>query len=389
MASITQYKKKDGSKAWKLKAYLGMNPITNKQVHCTRRGFKTKKEATLEFNRLLLDFKENGSKKTPENTFQEIYELWFTSYQKTVKETTYVATERTFRLHILPTFGKLLVNKIDMKLCQKAVNQWSDKMEHYDIVLQYASKVMDYAIHLDLLVKNPFQYIIRPKVDKSKEKKLKFYTRDQLETVMKYLDEKVAETKKATLYKRYFPEFDRAFFRLLAFTGIRSGEALALDFSDFNFDDSTLTISKTVTRTRTGHKISSPKTKSSNRVIPLDPKTVQIIKRWQFKQKEMLFQNRVTKHDGVFVDLNGKRMIGQDVYQRANRLADSAGLPHIGVHGYRHSHASMLFESGATMKEAQVRLGHSKIEMTMNVYTHVTEKVKVETVDKLMKFADF
>ena len=176
---------------------------------------------------------------------------------------------------------------------------------------------------------------------------------------------------------------------MLAFSGMRSGEALALEYSDFNFEDNLLSITKTITNTRTGYTISPPKTPSSNRVIPMDEKTMQIIKRWQLLQRKMLFSNRVKTIDGVFTDVYGERMIRQDIYQRANRLADANKLHRVGVHGYRHSHASMLFEAGATMKEAQVRLGHSSIEMTMNVYTHVTDKVKAETVEKLIKFANF
>lgn len=388
--TFKQYQKQNGTKAWMFNSlYLGMDD-QGKQVRVTRRGFPTQKAAKLEATKLKAAFDRGEfNKKTPDNSFQEIYELWFDSYKKTVKETTYVATERTFRLHILPTFGEIAISKIDMKLCQKTVNQWAEEFEHYNIMLQYASKVMDYAVHLELIVKNPFLHIIRPKKKGSREKKLKFYTKDQIQTIMAYLDNKAAANKNSSLYKKYFSEFDRALFRLLAFSGMRSGEALALEYSDFNFEDNLLSITKTITNTRTGYTISPPKTPSSNRVIPMDEKTMQIIKRWQLLQRKMLFSNRVKAIDGVFTDVYGERMIRQDIYQRANRLADANKLHRVGVHGYRHSHASMLFEAGATMKEAQVRLGHSSIEMTMNVYTHVTDKVKAETVEKLIKFANF
>lgn len=63
MATIKQYEKKDGTKAWMFHTYLGINPLTGKEARTTRRNFKTKKEAQIELNRLLVDFEENGLKK--------------------------------------------------------------------------------------------------------------------------------------------------------------------------------------------------------------------------------------------------------------------------------------------------------------------------------------
>ena len=86
MATFKQYDKKDGSKAWQFQSYLGINPANGKPIKTTRRGFKTKKEAQLELNRLLVNFEQNGLEKTYDETFQEVFNLWFENYQKTVKE---------------------------------------------------------------------------------------------------------------------------------------------------------------------------------------------------------------------------------------------------------------------------------------------------------------
>src|SRR5699024_2219705 len=99
------YDKKDGTKAWQFQSYLGINPATGKAIKTTRRGFKTKKEAQLELNRLLVNFEQNGLEKTYNETFQEVFELWFENYQKTVKESTSIATERYMKLHVLPIIG--------------------------------------------------------------------------------------------------------------------------------------------------------------------------------------------------------------------------------------------------------------------------------------------
>lgn len=74
---------------------------------------------------------------------------------------------------------------------------------------------------------------------------------------------------------------------------------------------------------------------------------------------------------------------------KSKRVVKFANIPKFDTNGWRHTHASMLFESGVRMKEAQERLRHSSINMTMNIYTHLSEKSKKETVIKLAKFANF
>ena len=69
--------------------------------------------------------------------------------------------------------------------------------------------------------------------------------------------------------------------------------------------------------------------------------------------------------------------------------ADRVELKHITVHGMRHTHASLMFESGISIKEAQVRLGHSSYQTTADIYTHVTKKQKMETGKKFAEYVNF
>ncbi|MDO4625494.1 MAG: Arm DNA-binding domain-containing protein [Enterococcus hirae] len=85
MATFEQYEKKDKTKAWKFQAYLGINEVTGKPVKTTRRNFKTKKEAQLALSRLKLEFENKETKKIVTETYQEIYDLWFSSYKKNGK----------------------------------------------------------------------------------------------------------------------------------------------------------------------------------------------------------------------------------------------------------------------------------------------------------------
>ncbi|SLM97812.1 Integrase [Brachybacterium faecium] len=72
-----------------------------------------------------------------------------------------------------------------------------------------------------------------------------------------------------------------------------------------------------------------------------------------------------------------------------NKIITKYNLKRITTHGFRHTHCSLLFESGASIQEVQDRLGHSDVQTTMNIYTHVTEKAKEQTADKFAQYVSF
>ncbi|MFS0980799.1 tyrosine-type recombinase/integrase [Enterococcus casseliflavus] len=388
--SIKQYTKKDGTKRWKFEEYLGINPKTGKKDRVKKSNFKTKKEAQLALNRIRNDYEINGLQKEHNETFKEIYDLWYESYKKTVKEATALATERYMRLHALPVLGDYKIAKITPIDAQKITNDWSEKIQTYKLLLQYTSRVIEFAITLDIIQKNPFDRTIRPKpIDKSFKREFKHYTISEVEHVMNYLTSKVKAVKDDNVLYKYFAEWDLALYRTLAFSGLRASEALALSWNDIDLTSKTLDVNKNLSKTKNGYSVQAPKTKSSIRIVTLDDKTISILKKWKLRQKELYFQIRTKSQNIVFADMYGQYSNRQALYMRSNRVADFANVPRIGTHGWRHTHATMLFEAGVDLKEAQERLGHSSIEITSNIYTHLSAKRKKQTADKLSKFANF
>lgn len=387
--SIKQYTKKDGTKRWKFEEYLGINPKTGKKDRVKKSNFKTKKEAQLALNRIRNDYEINGLQKEHNETFKEIYDLWYES-KKTVKEATALATERYMRLHALPVLGDYKIAKITPIDAQKITNDWSEKIQTYKLLLQYTSRVIEFAITLDIIQKNPFDRTIRPKpIDKSFKREFKHYTISEVEHVMNYLTSKVKAVKDDNVLYKYFAEWDLALYRTLAFSGLRASEALALSWNDIDLTSKTLDVNKNLSKTKNGYSVQAPKTKSSIRIVTLDDKTISILRKWKLRQKELYFQMQTKSQNIVFADLYGHYSNRQALYMRSNRVADFANVPRIGTHGWRHTHATMLFEAGVDLKEAQERLGHSSIEITSNIYTHLSAKRKKQTADKLSKFANF
>ena len=124
MADIKKYKKNDGTTAYMFNAYVGLNPVTNKNVYRKRQGFKTKKQAQLALADLLRDIEENGISKNSTEIirFQDLYDLWIEQQSLSVKESTLIDQKCFVQTHILPKLGKTKLTDISVVQCQRLVN---------------------------------------------------------------------------------------------------------------------------------------------------------------------------------------------------------------------------------------------------------------------------
>ncbi|EMF0304663.1 site-specific integrase [Enterococcus faecium] len=379
MATFEQYKKKNGEKLWKFQTYLGVDPLTGKQVRTTRRGFKTKKEAQLALTKLQLEYESNGLNKSKELTFQEVYDLWIVNYEQTVKESSFVKTKEQFANHILPAFGALKINKISIDIAQKFANEKVKRFVLYREFINNASRICDYAIKFGYLQDNPFKKITVPKrkVSVHEENTLNFFNKEELEIFLKSVEKK----KDIRMY---------SFFRTLAFTGMRVGELLALTWKDIDFNDNYIKINKTLARGKNRRLyVEQPKTKNSKRDIPVDDETMNILKKWRLEQRKWLLTlgiNTLSKNQLVFSNQKNEYLQLSKPRKWLEVIIKQNNLKRITIHGLRHTHASLLLEAGANIKDVQERLGHSSIQITMDLYIHITDKRKEKTAAQFAKY---
>ena len=373
---------KNGEIRYEFQVYLGTDEATGKQMRTTRRGFKTKKEAELELARIKLQVASGEYRKEPAETFKEVYELWLLQYENTVEQSTFVKTVSLFNNHILPSIGEYKIEKITVDICQKAVNDWAKKLKNISKVKAYASRVFNFAVKREFIQKNPFDLVELPRKrnkqlsDETDEKN--FYTREQLIEFLSCLE-------KETNVKAY------VLFRLLAFSGMRKGEALALTWRDINFKTNEIRINKALSRGK-DNKLYIKSTKTNEaRTIKMDEKTMNILRMWKKKQKEDNFKLGFnTSKPSQLVFSNEKNEFIQPTKTREWILyvQEKYNLKKVTTHGLRHTHCSLLFEAGATLKEVQDRLGHSDIKTTMNIYTHVTKKAQEQAIQKFSNYVN-
>lgn len=273
--------------------------------------------------------------------------------------------------------GAYKIEKINVEVCQKHVDDWSTKLVNFRMVKSYAAKVIDFAIKRGYLQNNPFSLIEMPNPKKNKsldniEKIENFYTKEQLNTFLKCLESE--------------PDFKvYAFFRLLAFSGMRKGEAFALTWKDIDFKDNMIRINKALSRGKNNRLyVKSTKT-GDTRLLKMEEKTMTILKEWKKKQRQdylVLGINTLHPDQLVFSNLKNEFLQPTKSREWIKKIQIKYNLPEITTHGLRHTHCSILFEAGVSLKAVQNRLGHSDAQTTMNIYAHVSKEVQVGAIQQ-------
>ncbi|MFM0786314.1 site-specific integrase [Streptococcus suis] len=361
---IKKYKKKNGEIAYKFVAYLGVDPVTGKQVRTTRQGFKTEREAKRAEMKLIEQYENQGAwKKNNATTFDDIAQLWFEQYQNTVKPSTYLTTEGYYNKQVKPLLGHIKIDKITVLVCQKLVNQLA-RYRSYGSYISIANRIFRFAVNLGVIDTTPMDKVIKAKCTFTpKDAHLEnYYEKDEL---LAFLE----------IVQKHQSLEELVQYRILAYGGLRIGELLALEDTDFDFKNNLIKITKTLANTKTGWIVHEPKTKKSKRTITMDTETMRLAKEYIRSLPRPLHRNVL-----LFP------LRPATIRQRLQRLIKQHNLKPIKPHGFRHTHASLLFEAGIPAKVAQERLGHSKISITMDLYTHLSKAQKDDVADKLSAY---
>lgn len=199
--------------------------------------------------------------------------------------------------------------------------------------------------------------LIRPK---SQEKQVSSFTVEE----QKKIEEYVLSSKKPKLLGIV----------ICLYTGLRIGELLALEFDDVEFETGLLSVTKTCYDTKQQkHVVEQPKTKSSNRVIPLPWQVINIIKE---------LQKTSTKY---IVSESNKPILVRSYQRSFELLLKKLGIPHKGFHSLRHTFATRALECGMDVRTLSEILGHKNVSITLNRYAHSMLEHKQEMMNKMAK----
>jgi integrase len=228
------------------------------------------------------------------------------------------------------------------------------------------------AVDNDLIIKNPAAATRLPKMEK---KEVVPFTGEEAE---KFL----ATARKSRLFAGYYLDM---------FAGLRRGEMLGLRWNDISWEASNFEIKRELVEIKddaTGkYKLDfqTPKTPKSRRTIPMTEDMVKVLKSHKARQAEekLFFGKAYQNEDLVFCSEDGRRIWPRNFNRQYTSLLKQTGIEHKKPHAMRHTCASLLLEAGEELKNVQEILGHSKISITADIYTHVLDKTKKKALDKL------
>lgn len=374
---IKEHKKKNGAIVYRASIYLGIDQVTGKKAKTSVTG-RTRKEVKQKARHAQDEFISNGytvTKVVPIKNYQELAELWLENYQLTVKPQTFIATKRMLYNHLIPIFGTMKVDKLTVSYIQRFINDLSNQLVHYGVVHSINRRVLQYGVSLQLLPFNPARDVMLPKVPKKENKAIKFIAPEDLKALMAYM-EKLANKKFS-----YF--FDYVLYSVLLATGCRFGEVVALEWSDIDLENGTISITKNYSRLL--KLIGTPKSKAGVRVISIDKKTINLLRLYKNRQRQ-LFIETGTRVSAVVFSTPLKEYQNMATRQESlDRRITEVSIPRFTFHAFRHTHASLLLNAGISYKELQYRLGHATLAMTMDIYGHLSMDKEKEAVSYFEK----
>lgn len=380
MASIRQ-QGKNGT--WRYRIRYKEN---GKFREISKSGFRLKSEAQAAAAEIEKSLNKGIRLEESKQTIGEFMDHFLAIRKGKVKPTTYTRLESQTRLYILPKFKFTPIGELTRRECNDWINDLTKKLKASSVhtIIGVFHSALDYAMTEDGIIEyNPLDHIQKPKITHD-ETEIKFFTHEQVTQLMVYLRD--TPQKRFKISRQYY-----VLFGLLLHTGLRLSEALGLTWDDIVGNK--LTVNKQLSYTSNKDaSFTTPKTESSYRTIAIDQFTQDLLHLQRKNSLEAVARYKsASRPTGkfsnlVFYTIEGYPLDRGQVREQMKVLCERAKVPQLSPHAFRHTHAVLLLESGANIKVVSERLGHSTIDMTANVYLHVTKKMEEDAIDR---FADY
>ena len=397
--------------------YFDLGKVDGKRKRKEKKGFRTKKEAEAALAKAVNEYNNAGAVFEPtEITVADLY------CKTNLKYNTQVGYLRIIQGHLIPKFGVYRMKAITPAILQEyavELKMNGNSKSHMIGILSVFSAALNYAVEpMHYITSNPMQYVKFPKVEKAPRERI-ILTMDEWQQII----------------DRFRPDSRYHIPLMIGFyTGLRISETFALTWDDIDLDNRTISVNKQIVKRNFGADVrkvvekkgkkeqrsswyfTTPKTFTSVREVPFGETLYQALKKEKAEQlkNEMKYGEYYTIHvKKIEIDEKGNDMIrvvpiqkcvesplqrirlvcvdenGQytstDSFKYCSRVIHHEMHLAFDYHSLRHTHATLLIESGADVKNVQTRLGHTNIETTLQTYVHDTEKMVGRSVDLFEK----
>lgn len=350
------YKEENGT--WRARFYYIDH--TGKRRETQKRGFKKKSEAQ-EYEREFL----RKAKYNVDMTFESLVVLYFEDLSTRLKENTLETKKYLMELKIAPFFNKLKLSEITpntIRAWQRKILQYTNEKTGKKYSQTYIKTmnnqlvaIFNYAVRFYNLKENPCHKA--GSIGKKNADEMNIWS--------------IEEFKKFISSEKLINPIAKTGFQILFWTGLRIGELLALTREDIDLEKKTLRVNKSYQRLKGRDIITTPKTPRSNRIIEISDNLVNVLenyfeKLYDLKKKDRIFP--CTKH-----------LFEHEI----KRIAKAENMEAIRLHDLRHSHASLLIHLGVNPVLISKRLGHEKVETTLNTYSHIYPNSNISMMNLL------
>ena len=387
---------------WEARLTVGRDPGTGKQIQRSFSG-KTQKEVREKMQAAAVAVNENDYYEPSKMTVGQWIDTWLAEYTADKKYLTVRHYKAQCEAHIKPSLGAVKladltapqiqafynrlgknghrIEKKDEKTGKKVITTKPLATKSIRNIHGILTKALNTAVDVGYLRQNPADRVTLPRVEKKEIHPLE--------------DAQVAAFYKAAADDEYC-----YLLRLIPFTGLREAEAMGLTWDCVDFDAGTLKINKQlVKRPAADGGFTLAETKNNKiRIVKPAPAVMQLLKERQRQQIEQRLQagelwegwqnERERKTALVFTTATGGNLSPQTVYNHCKKVLESIGAGDRCVHDLRHTYAVLSLQNGDDVKTVQGNLGHATAAFTLDVYGHVSERMKDESAARMQAYID-
>ena len=325
-----------------------------KRRKSTKRGFDTKRSAEAWLRDFLLKQQMDFNMK-----FKDFLDIYYTDMETRLRKTTMISKHYMIDLKILPYVGEMSMCSIqaaDIRNWQNNLIKQGYAPTYLKTINNQLCAIFNFAVKYYNLKENPCDKV--GSIGKSKADEMNFWTKDEFLCFVDHVMDK---------------RLSYIAFMMLYWTGMRIGELLALTPKDVDFEHRIISITKSYQRVRGEDIISPPKTPKSIRKITIPQFLIDDLEDYINSLYGISENDRLLPITKTYLEHEMQRGI------------KASGLKRIRLHDLRHSHASLLVEMGFQPLAIAERLGHEKIETTLNTYSHLYPNKQMQLADMLNK----
>lgn len=367
-------KRPDG--LWEGRFTTGFDPETGKQIRRSVYG-KTQQEVRQRLTELTHEVDAGTYQEPLKMTVGDWLDIWLEQYVKnSVAPYTRDSYERAVRNHIKPALGSLKLIELTPLRIQMFYNTLMSEKGLSPKTVKNVNGVfhraLEKAVRLGYLRINPTDACDLPKA-----KRKEIHPMEEKD-IVRFLDA-IRDHRFGNIYW------------ITLFTGMRQGEVLGLTWDCVDFENNTILINKQLQKTTKvgGEYILTGTKNSRSRVITVAPSVMLVLQRQFFQQKRMerdagsAWNN---EWDLVFTNELGRHLCHFTVYKAYKKIVADIGLPEERFHDLRHSYAVAALECGDDIKTVQGNLGHATASFTLDVYGHVSQKMRQQSAERMEGF---